>query len=277
MKTYRMGKVLILVSLLLAGCSTLPPEPSAESSAAIITGRVPGPGGAFVEFRAEQLDDRTYEIVADGPGQLTQQQVLDGWTWAANVLAAGRPYEKQVKIEPFANHADKTSVGEGTRVAAGTKVSGRIVLNGAGSATGKVSRVPVKADARFTIAHLELAQVDVPPKLTRVVPPQSASGLLVVGGELFAGDSVDDGYANVQLIVDTWGIPREVQCVEASNARLARDAEALVAQLRYNPAKKSGGAVAVRIEQRIRFSSTRFPSPSATGGLPVNPPSRPWL
>ena len=277
MKTYRIGKVLILVSLLLAGCSTLPPEPGAESSAAIITGRIPGPEGASVEFRADRLDDRTYDIVADGPSQLTQQQVLDGWTWAANVLAAGRPYEKQVKIESTANHADQTSVGEGTKAAAGTKVSGRMILNGAGSAADKVGRVAVKAGARFTIAHLEPTQVDVPAKLTRVVPPQSASGLLVVGGELFVGDSIDDGYAITQLIVDTSGIPREVQCVEASNASLARNAQALVAQLRYNPAEKSGKVVAMRMEQRIRFSSTRYPSPSATGGLPVNPPSRPWL
>ena len=274
MTTHRSGEVLILVSLLLAGCSTLPPEPSA----AIITGRIPGPGGAFVEFRAEQLDDRTYDIVADGPGQLTQQQVLDGWTWAANKVAAGRPYDKQTKIERAAIHAGGPLVGERTENAPGTKVSGRIILIGAGSAAVKVSRGPVKAAAHFTIAHLETSQVDVPPKLKRVVPPQSASGLLAVDGELITGDSSDDGYAIVQLIVDTWGIPREVQCVEASNARLARDAEALVAQLRYNPAKKSGGAVAVRIEQRIRFGGTlSAPSPSATGGLPVNPPSRPWL
>jgi hypothetical protein len=152
------------------------------------------------------------------------------------------------------------------------------VVAGCTTTPVKVSSVPIKTEARFTIAHLEMSQVDLPPKLTKAVPPQSASGLLVMDGELFAGDSIDNGYAIVQLIVDTWGIPREVQCVEASNARLARDAEALVAQLRYSPAKRSGGAVAVRFEQQIRFDGPlSAPSPCATGGLPVNPPSRPWL
>ncbi len=86
-----------------------------------------------------------------------------------------------------------------------------------------------------------------------------------------------DRYAVVQYIIDSEGMPREAQWVEASDAAFGQAAVTAVYEGRFIPALKAGQAVAVIAESRIQLDGpSHYPSPSATGGLPVNPPSRPW-
>ncbi len=121
----------------------------------------------------------------------------------------------------------------------------------------KVSRVPVKAGARFTIAYLDISKVDVPPRPTRaMVPPYL--------------ENRGDGYAVVEYIVDASGMPREVQCVEASDAVLGRSAETTIARWRFDAAEKGGKTVAARMEQRFEF---RFVKDFSLRGSPVSNPA----
>ncbi len=121
----------------------------------------------------------------------------------------------------------------------------------------KVGRVPVKAGARFTTAYLDISQVDVPPRPTRAKAPLCL-------------ENRGDGYAVVQYIVDASGMPREVQCVEASDAVLGRAAETTIARWRFDAAQKGGRAVASRMEQRFEF---RFAKDFSLRGSPVGNPA----
>ncbi len=113
----------------------------------------------------------------------------------------------------------------------------------AGCTTTKASRAPVKPEAHFTIAHFKLSQVDVRPEVASAAAFDSPLDS--------SGDPVA-GYATVQFIVDQDGMPREVQCVEASNAEFARAAAATVTNSSFRPGQKGGEAVATMAEERFR-------------------------
>ncbi len=130
------------------------------------------------------------------------------------------------------------------------------VVAGCATTPAEVTRVPTKADARFTMAYLDASQVDVPPRPTRAMAPPFVRHR-------------GDGYAIVQYLVDTAGTPREVQCVEASDAMLGRAAETTIAQWRFDAAEKDGRAVASRMEQRFEF---RHVKPYAELGSPAGDP-----
>ena len=114
----------------------------------------------------------------------------------------------------------------------------------AGCTTLQVSRVPVKADAHFTIAHFDASQVDVPPKATTVVPPRV---------RIRSPEAGLDGFAIVQFIVDAGGIPREVQWVEASDVLFASLAARSLEQWRFIAARKNGQAVPMKMEVRCEL------------------------
>ena len=80
-----------------------------------------------MNFVATKLDDHTYEITEYGYAGLTEEQYLEGWIWMADKLAAGRPYEKQTKIEPYEYDAGG-EVGMPTSRGVGTKVIGQMIL-----------------------------------------------------------------------------------------------------------------------------------------------------
>ncbi len=113
----------------------------------------------------------------------------------------------------------------------------------AGCTTTKGSRAPMKADAHFTIAHFKMSQVDVPPEVASAAAFDFPLDL--------SGDAVA-GYATVQFIIDQDGMPREVQCVEASDAEFARAAAATVTNSRFCPGQKGGEAVATMVEERFK-------------------------
>jgi len=66
-----------------------------------------------------------------------------------------------------------------------------------------------------------------------------------------------DGCAIVEFIVDTDGIPREVQWVEASDALFGSLAATAIAESRYSPAQKVGKAVTTKMVQRCAIHSVR--------------------
>jgi len=137
-----------------------------------------------------------------------------------------------------------------------------------GCALFQARLVPVKAEAHFTTPHLAASQVDVLPRMTRIIPTPWSEELR---------EEKRDRYAVVQYIIDAEGMPREAQWVEASDAAFGQAAVASVYQGRFIPARKAGWAVAMLAETRIRLDGpSRAPSPSATGDLPQNQPSRPW-
>jgi hypothetical protein len=109
----------------------------------------------------------------------------------------------------------------------------------------KVSRVPVKAAAHFTLAHFEPSQVDVPAKPTKMVPPP----IRIKDADLAAG--AFDEYAVVQCIIDPAGIPREVQWVDSSDAAFAHAAVTAITNSLFSPAQKGGKTVAMKMETRI--------------------------
>ncbi len=128
--------------------------------------------------------------------------------------------------------------------------------------------VPVKAEAHFMLPYLEASQIDTPPKLINVIPTPWSDELR---------EDKRDKYAVVKYIIDTEGMPREAQWVEASDFAFAQAAVASVYHGRFLPARKAGRAVAVMAETRIRLDGpSRPPSPSATGALSPGGPSRPW-
>ncbi len=108
----------------------------------------------------------------------------------------------------------------------------------------RVSRIPLTADAHFTMPCLDVSEVDVPPKVTRLDHPLFSLRL--------PEDSIGE-YAIVQFIIDIDGIPREVQWVEASDAAFARAAATSAAESRHRPALKGGRAVAVKVELRYEL------------------------
>lgn len=108
----------------------------------------------------------------------------------------------------------------------------------------KPTAAPITAEAKFTIPHFYPWQVDVRPKATKLAAPEYPLKLVRDGGK---------GYADVLYIVDADGTPREVQCVKASSAAVARAAVAAVSRDRYLPARKGGKAVAVLIERRFHY------------------------
>jgi Gram-negative bacterial TonB protein C-terminal len=142
----------------------------------------------------------------------------------------------------------------------------------AGCATPAVqaSRAPIKEDAHFTIAHLDLSQVDVSPKPLKMVPPRIP---------ITPSGNGPDGYAIMEFIVDAGGRPREVQWVEASDAQIAGLATTAIAASRFLPAQKGGKAVAtllkVRWELGLNKASAIFfpPNYSSAGAVPVTGPT----
>lgn len=99
--------------------------------------------------------------------------------------------------------------------------------------------------ARFTMAYLEPSQVDDQPVAIHRVGPRYPKSLRRAGIA---------GYAIVYFVIDTDGIPREVQCVEASNDAFGEAGVAAVQQWRFRPALKNGVPVACEGAQRIEFN-----------------------
>lgn len=135
-----------------------------------------------------------------------------------------------------------------------------------GCAVFEVGRAPIKAEAHFTVAHIEISHVDVPPKPTKIVSPPV---------RIRSPEDGLDGYAIVQFIVDANGIPREVQWVEASDELFADLAATAITESRYSPARKGGKAVATKMEQRCTVRSVR-----ANSVLPSDQPPGPptiWI
>ena len=111
---------------------------------------------------------------------------------------------------------------------------------------------PITAMAKFTIPHLPLSQVDVPPRLIVQSPMEgldARQALQAVG---------EDGCAVGQHIVDTHGSPREVPCVRASDAKLARAAVKSVRHYWFHPATKGGKVVATETQQRSENFALRL-------------------
>lgn len=128
-----------------------------------------------------------------------------------------------------------------------------------GCTTSEVARAPkssappaVKTTAKFTIPYVNFADVDVAP-LPAVLPTKSpvyAQSLQTLAQRGVAG------YAIVQDIVDTHGVPREAQCVEASDPVLAHTAVAIVSQMRFHPGMQRSNAVATMTAQRMVVTLT---------------------
>ena len=127
MKTYRIGWILTLGTLLLAGSALA--QPNAQVTTTV---RIGGQfqNGGFVRFETKQLSDHSYAIVASGDSYLTQEQVLAGWIWMADKLAAGRPYEMETRTKPHRHEGFTPTSGTPGSLLVGTTVTGRMILKG---------------------------------------------------------------------------------------------------------------------------------------------------
>ncbi len=147
----------------------------------------------------------------------------------------------------------------------------------AGCATGpdQISRAPIDTRTPFTMSVLHLTRLDVPPKATDEKAQLVAEPMVKKAG---------DRYAIVQCVVDTGGITRDVQCMEASDASSAQTAVTLISRSRLVHAKtKDGKPMAVKVEYGIvfhpeqsglvmgpRFDDHMGPTPTAEQ-VPISP------
>jgi TonB family protein len=91
---------------------------------------------------------------------------------------------------------------------------------------------------------VELGPGVTPPRLIHQVTPSSDSG---------AGGFRVSGTVLIGLVVSSQGLPRDVHVVRALDKDLDRNAVEAVEQWRFDPARKAGTAVAVRVTVEIRF------------------------
>ena len=83
-----------------------------------------------------------------------------------------------------------------------------------------------------------------PPRVTHQVTPNSDSG---------AGGFRVSGTVLIGLVVSSQGLPREVHVVRPLDKDLDKNAVEAVQQWRFEPARKGGNPVAVRVTVEIRF------------------------
>lgn len=103
----------------------------------------------------------------------------------------------------------------------------------------------VSATISFTGEYLPLALVDVPPRVLRQKPPVYPPHWRERGIE---------GSALISFIVDTEGIPSQVQCRKATDQTFADAAQNAVRQWRFTPARKNGKPVSCAMEIPMMFS-----------------------
>lgn len=125
MKANSLGLLLTIVALLVSGCSTLRPD----SNLTVATLGVPNPPSpdALVYLSANRVNDHTYEIIAQGDASLRAEQFERAWTWMADKLAAGRPYDKQTKVDSYEYFALVGDIRSSSH-RFGMKVTGRMTL-----------------------------------------------------------------------------------------------------------------------------------------------------
>jgi len=133
MKTYGIGLVVALGALLLAPRTLAQSDPKEIRTTARIGGQFQN--GGFAQIEAKQLDDHTYAITVCGDAGLTDEQVMAGWVWMADKLAAGRPYDKQTKTGPYRYNGFTQTPGTPGSLLVGAKVSGRMILKAEGQST----------------------------------------------------------------------------------------------------------------------------------------------
>lgn len=119
------------------------------------------------------------------------------------------------------------------------------MLTGCQNQADTSQTAPIHAAATFTLPYLESGQVSTKAKPVKRVQPMYPKDLRRNGVQ---------GYAVVEFIVNTEGVPQQVQCVDASALAFAEATVKAVSQWRYKPATKDGQAVAVRTQQRMDFS-----------------------
>jgi TonB family protein len=91
---------------------------------------------------------------------------------------------------------------------------------------------------------VELGPGVTPPRVIHQVTPSSDSG---------AGGFRVSGIVLIGLVVSSQGRPRDVHVVRSLDKDLDRNAVEAVEQWRFDPARKAGTAVAVRVTVEIRF------------------------
>jgi len=123
-----------------------------------------------------------------------------------------------------------------------------ILLTASGCVTSTHSPRAVRAEAKFIGEYFETKQVDVAAKPIKRVQPKYPQEFRNAG---------IGGYAVVEFIVNSRGMPKDVQCVEASDQEFGNATVAAVAQWRFTPAEKAGQQVASRMQQRMDFSLNR--------------------
>jgi TonB family protein len=91
---------------------------------------------------------------------------------------------------------------------------------------------------------IELGPGVTPPRVIHQVTPNSDSG---------AGGFRVSGTVLIGLVVGSQGLPRDVHVVRSLDKDLDRNAVDAVQQWRFEPARKGGNPVAVRVTVEIRF------------------------
>ena len=91
---------------------------------------------------------------------------------------------------------------------------------------------------------VELGPGVTPPRVTHQVTPNSDSG---------AGGFRVSGTVLIGLVVSSQGLPRDVHVVRSLDKDLDKNAVEAVQQWRFEPARKDGQPVAVRVTVEIRF------------------------
>jgi TonB family protein len=91
---------------------------------------------------------------------------------------------------------------------------------------------------------IELGPGVTPPRVIHQMTPNSDSG---------AGGFRVSGTVLIGLVVGSQGLPRDVHVVRSLDKDLDRNAVDAVQQWRFEPARKGGNPVAVRVTVEIRF------------------------
>jgi protein TonB len=103
--------------------------------------------------------------------------------------------------------------------------------------------IPVKATPQFSIPTSE--NVDVLPQVIKYGAPKYPKKWIKYRLE---------GYAVIEFVIDHQGIPREVQCSEATDIAFADAAIEQVKEWRFTAGTKDGKRVAIRSQQRLNFA-----------------------
>ncbi|HET7535551.1 MAG TPA: TonB family protein [Candidatus Didemnitutus sp.] len=105
---------------------------------------------------------------------------------------------------------------------------------------------PVRNEAVFEGDYTDVKKVSQPPILVKPVNPVYPYALR---------NSNVQGLAEIAYIVDTKGVPRQVQVVSANHPAFAQAAQEAIAQWRFKPAMNDGKPVAVLVRQYVTFNT----------------------